>query len=362
MTEYRTAVTSALWAGVLAAFACAADKAGPQADPCNPLNGPHAVQTIERLVLHDDARGKDLDILVRLPKDGGPYPVIIFSHGAGGSKDGFGPLSRFWASHGYVCIHPTHAESVSLSKDENRLQAMRTAINAALKDPKAWQDRVKDISFLIDSLERLPDKAPELKGKLDSRRIGMSGHSFGAYTGQLIAGATVDVPGSEKGKSFRDERVSAACLFSPQGREEGRGLTEKSWAAVTLPMMTVTGSLDRGAGGEDPNWRRDPFERSPAGGKYFVFIEGAHHGSFGGELTEPGPQLRAHRILERAYLNQPGNEGASPGDQKAILGYVESLSLAFWNAYLKDDAKAREFLASDAVARCSNGKVTVERR
>ena len=40
-----------------------------------------------------------------------PCPVIIFSHGLGGSRDGYEYLGRHWASHGYVSVHSTHIGS-----------------------------------------------------------------------------------------------------------------------------------------------------------------------------------------------------------------------------------------------------------
>ena len=41
----------------------------------------------------------------------GPWPVVIFSHGLGGSREGYGFLGQRWAEHGYVSIHPDHPGS-----------------------------------------------------------------------------------------------------------------------------------------------------------------------------------------------------------------------------------------------------------
>src|SRR5580698_6059441 len=62
------------------------------------------------LSLRDAARNRTVPLTVYYPVGQGhwPFPIIIFSHGAGGSKDGYRYLGSYWAAHGYVVIHPTH--------------------------------------------------------------------------------------------------------------------------------------------------------------------------------------------------------------------------------------------------------------
>jgi hypothetical protein len=49
-------------------------------------------------------------------------------------------------------------------------------------------------------------------------------------------------------------------------------------------------------------------------------------------------------------------------DQKAIFDYVKMTSLAFWDASLRDDAKAKEYLKSDALPAYSKGAVTLSKK
>ena len=100
--------------------------------------GPHIVDVVEHLVLTDADRGKDLQLRVTYPREDGTYPLVIFSHGANGSKDFYQPLIQFWASHGYVLIQPNHSDSQDLDPPEG-----------ALGD---WENRPADVSFIIDSL------------------------------------------------------------------------------------------------------------------------------------------------------------------------------------------------------------------
>ena len=150
---------------------------------------------------------------------------------------------------------------------------------------------------------------------------------------------------------------------------------------MKLPMMCVTGSLDRGAQGQPPTWRRDPFTLSPAGGKYFLFIQGAHHGSFTGRFAEGGASPLAEALrsqleerlgrqvtdqeseqLQDRLAQRGGREtvGGNSGDQSAIFDWVKQATTAFWDAYLKEDAQARAWLNSDALASVSKGMLRVE--
>jgi predicted dienelactone hydrolase len=213
------------------------------------------------------------------------------------------------------------------------------AVRDALKKPALWQSRPQDISFVLDSLATLQERIPALAGKIDSRQIGVGGHSMGAFTADAIAGALVDLP-KHSATDFADPRVKAVLLLSPQGPGEF-GLNDHSWDQVNIPLLSMTGSLDRGAGQQDPEWRKIPFERSRPGDKYHVFIQGANHMSFiTAKTLSPSRAVR--------------------GD--AILGYTNSASLAFWDAYLKADPAAKNYLRSDALADSTRGAVKIYRR
>ncbi len=245
----------------------------------------------------------------------------MFSHGDGGSAKDLRSLLRFWATRGYAVLAPSHADPPS-AKSAN--------------DPKAWENRARDLAFVIDSLPQVSERVAPLAGKLDAARIGAGGHSYGAYTAGLLAGATVDVPKGEKGKSFADPRPKAFLLLSPPGPGT-RGLTKVSWANVARPVMVVTGSRDKGAKGQDPSWRLDGCRLSPPGDKFCLLLRGASHLSFTGQYAEPGASLSGR------------GKGAPPAEEEvAIFKDVKAASVAFWDAYLRGDAAAKAFLESDA--------------
>ncbi|MFA4945214.1 MAG: serine hydrolase [Lentisphaeria bacterium] len=108
------------------------------------------VLTIPLVTLHDTTRSKPLQVRIAAPAAGGPFPVIIFSHYAGGTKDDYNELINFWAGHGYVCLVPNHADSPQIGGQRGA---------AALQ---GWRGRALDLCFLLDSLGELEQSVPEL--------------------------------------------------------------------------------------------------------------------------------------------------------------------------------------------------------
>lgn len=294
-----------------------------------PDDGPYSVLTVDRIVLHDSERSKDVPLKIYYPDGDGPFPVIIFSHGALASKDDYGGLGQYWARHGYVSIHPSHADSVADSGFQGTLLD-------AIRDARAWENRPKDVSFVIDSLAKLQDVVPGLKGKLDRARIGVGGHSFGAFTAQAIGGATVQLAENHKAQSFYDKRVKAVVMLSPQGEGE-MGLTSHSWDNFRTPMLLMIGSRDFGAERQPPAWRTVPFRRAPAGDKYEVELTGGTHMVFAG----------------------PSNTGSLQGDG---FQCAKLQTTAFWDAYLKEDAKAKQYLKSNGLQAFSANAATFEQK
>ena len=313
----------------------AADASGYELEP-----GPHTVSEVEDLGLHDAKRDKDLHVRIFYPNDAGKFPVIVFSHGAGGSQTCCDGLTRHWASYGYVTIQPTHEDSAVRRRNqgEKNIRFMQ-AVRDALKKPALWESRPLDVSYVLDAMQTLENRVPGLLGKIDADRIGVGGHSMGSYTTEAIAGALIDLPG-HPGRSFADPRVKAVLCLSPQGPGQF-GLNDHSFDRISLPYMGMTGSLDSLGPVASPAWHKTPFERSQPGDKYHIFIDGANHMSF---ITP--------RTLLPGYREQGGS----------IFDYTNSASLAFWDAYLKGDARAKSYLQSDALEKSSHGAAKLSRR
>jgi len=286
-------------------------------------DGPYRVTAVETYVLKG-AGPRDIPLRLTFPAGGGPFPVIIFSHGATGTRNLYQPLITHWASHGYVCIQPDHADAGKMPGEPSPFTN--------------WKERPREIAFIIDSLEKIGRDIPGLGLQMNHRVIGIGGHSFGAHTAQLVAGTTTAF--NEQRETQQDRRPQAFLLISPQGTGPGGGLDHLSWQEVTRPFLVITGTNDFGRKGNDWSWRTEPYRYAPSAEKYLVVIEDAYHG-FGG-------------VVGAAYSGR----GSGP-DNPDHRRYVKSSAMAFWDAYLKDEAEARTFLRSGQLETMSGRKVTM---
>ncbi len=162
-------------------------------------------------VVADTGRNREIPIRIYLPESKEPAPIILFSHGLGGSRDNNPYLGNHWAKRGYAVVfiqHPGSDESVW--KDLPRRQRMAAMKQAA--STANFIERVRDVPAVIDALTTWNlDQENPLFGRLELKHIGMSGHSFGALTTQTMIGQS-----SAGGRiSFSDSRLTAAVMMSP---------------------------------------------------------------------------------------------------------------------------------------------------
>lgn len=299
-------------------------------------------------VLHDSDRDKDLPIRVVYPETfttDGPVPTIIFSHGAGGSGNFYNPLVFEWASLGYIVILPTHSDSlVGVASPESSTRGER--LREALKRRRAgergvdgldftdWANRPRDVSFIIDQFDEIESRIPAIEDRIDHDRVGVGGHSYGAFTAQLIGGTDPLGPGE-----FADARVQCVLLISPQG--VGGLLTESSWDAFVGPALTISGDNDEGRNGEPAVWRREGFDRSPDDTHTLMWIDDAYH-NFGGI---------SGRILP----------GADQGPENPEhVRYVQHATHAFWDHHLRDLSGDVDAFADDLRDAFENEPIEIE--
>lgn len=305
------------------------------------------------LELEDGRRGKQLPIKVRYPLGlSEPAPLVVFSHGMGGSGDAFADLTTHWATLGYVVVLPTHDDSVQLRRrrGERTAEVLRDITTSTRSvDPAG---RLADVVLILDSLDRIEQAVPALrageKGLIDRDRAAIAGHSAGALTAQMAIG--VKIRGRRMGvegitpRSVGDPRFKAALVISGQGTTNP-AFTGTSWAELDKPMMVFAGSLDVArVGNETPQSRRHPFERAKPGDKYLVWIEGATHASYQGRAA-------ATLLGERPTT-----------DVSLITAVVSSASSAFLDAYLRGGDDARAFLAGPGLVELGRGAVTLDRK
>lgn len=61
----------------------------------------------------DEGRQRQIPLRVFLPRDRSPAPVVLFSHGLGGSREGSAYLGKHWGLRGYVAVFLQHPGSDS---------------------------------------------------------------------------------------------------------------------------------------------------------------------------------------------------------------------------------------------------------
>jgi predicted dienelactone hydrolase len=307
---------------------------GVESSAYRAVAGPFETDAAADIVLHDSQRTKDLHVKVTYPKADGKFPVIVFSHGFGGSKDTYASLTQYWAARGYVVLQPTHDDSIAQRKENGEIHGLMqgfSTLREDIADPVAWRNRTRDISFVIDSLDEIERRVPGSAGKMDRARIGAGGHSFGALTTELLGGLTFTPPGASKPESLADRRISALLVLSGAGPRQ-HGVTETSWENITAPLMLMTGTRDMGVGGLNPDMRIKPYELVHSVHKYAIVLDRGSHMTFTG---------------------MPAKAGTEPA---VLFETVEVASTAFWDAYLKSSEAAETYLRSPSLVDFSGGK------
>ena len=266
----------------------------------------------------DAQRNRIVPIRVYVPAEKSPRPVILYSHGLGGSREKKSYLGECWSKAGFVCVFMQHAGSDSEVLRSTRPREMMRKLKAAASYQNS-QLRIADVSFVIDQLENwVAEEGHPLFGRIDLEHIGMSGHSFGAVTTLSVAGRKYPF-----GKSYLEPRIDAFLAMSPQA---AKGQTvEETFGDLKSPILCMTGTndtspVDRSTTAES---RASVFDGLPDGDKYLLVFEGGHHYTFG-----DGNSRRAKRI--------------NPKHRRAI----ETLSTRFWKAYLCDNQGSKRWMQS----------------
>lgn len=303
------------------------------------------------LSIHDDDRNKDVEVRVRYPKNApSAVPLVLFSHGMGGSNNAFTDLTTHWASHGYVVILPTHDDSIKLRKEKGEdVSTFLTNPNkyAMSVDPPG---RVADLSLILNKLADIERQVPAMKtgdggSLIDIDHIGVAGHSAGALTTQLAIGVKARTKRHPlRALSEPEKRFDCAIVISGQGTTT-RMFAKDSWSELSKPMFVIAGSEDTTrVGNETPASRREPFELAKPGDKYLLFIEGATHSSYQGKQN----------------LGLLGEKPST--DISVIAAATSDGTLAFLDAYLKQDDAAKRYLQSDDLKAISGAKANLDRK
>ncbi len=307
---------------------------------------------------HDPARNRTVPVKVYYPTEHGrpapgPLPVVLFSHGLGGTREAAGYLGVHWASHGYVCVHLQHPGS-DQSVWRGQAEPLK-ALKEAVRNPRLAMDRTADVRFVLDRLEKLQTDQGPLQGRLDLKRIGMSGHSFGAHTTLVAVGQAAVLP-SGREISQADPRIKAAVILSPPVPQRP-AQREKAYQKIAIPCFYMTGTEDDSPIGETRKEdRRVPFDLSgDLADRYLVIFTGGDHMIFSGRERGIGGLLGTGKTGLLAFRRQREKDAV-------FHRLICAGSTAFWDAYLRGDQKAKHWLAEGGFQKLLGPEGTFEKK
>ena len=285
--------------------------------PYDPFaRGPFAVGVHSGVAIDKDRNDRRLPFEVWYPEDAGTgtHPLVLYSHASYGHKAQSSFLCAHLASHGYVVAAADHSGNAAADFAERAARLAtgelrpRTPEEADAYLRQIIADRVPDLRFLLDQM-----LSRDLSQRIDERRIGLAGWSFGGW-------AVLATPEA-------DDRIRAVLAMAPAG--SSKPLPGIIPATLTFDWKRDVPTLFLVA-------ERDRF--TPLAGQYELFartrsskklviLRGADHQHFGDAIDEPGACPPEHAHL-----------------------FTRGLGLAHMDAALKEDRAAREFLADDPVA------------
>lgn len=253
-----------------------------------------------------------------LSKKGAPFPLIVYSHGYGGSGVSTVYLMEHLASMGYIVAAPDHndkdrAVRIRGGAKVEPLAFLRNALKLARSgkkfDRESYLYRLREIRTVIDGMLRLADgKNSPFTGFIDKEKIGVIGHSLGSFT-------TLALSGLMDGQ--RDERIKAGLYLSG-------GLfmwKEDEFARLKIPAMFMYGELEKGQrkllGIDDVEELTEMIYRRCASPKFLLEIKRGTHMTF----------------CQRVFNDRP-NRG-DPNVAEEQVRVINSYATAFFNRYLK---------------------------
>ena len=258
----------------------------------------------------DAARKRDVPVRLYLPQAAGVragagarVPLVVFSHGIGGSRRGYRYLGEHFAGHGVASLHLQHVGSDRQVWTGGSVFNMISRLQDAAQDREAIA-RAQDLRFALDTV-----LAGEFASRLDAKRIVAAGHSYGANTALLAAGARVERDG--RIVDLRDPRVMAAIVISAPPFY-GDGDPRRILAGVQVPSLHVTATEDiinipgYYSGASD---RLAIFDATGSKAKWLAVFEGGSHSMFTDRQGTGGvvlnPQVKAAtKELSLAFLKK----------------------------------------------------------
>ncbi len=348
------------------------------------------------------AAGRSLRLQLLRPKGASApsdLPLVLYLPGLGETAEAGKPWRQAWAEAGYAVL------SLQALDDDARAWQSELARSGEFKAlgrqrfaAAALNQRLQVLADVLAEARRLGAAGEAAWQGLDWRRVAVAGFDLGAYTAMALAGE--HVPGADDALASRLP-VRAALALSPHASVASGGLATR-YRDIHVPVLSITSDVDSDVLGlvDSVALRIAPFDHMPGPDKLLLSLQGMPHAALGGDASVAAARAQAapaQRPQESAGRGDGGGGGGqrqrggrqrggagagSGGDGRGArsnpddnagaalqgLGAVQMrtvaaqvVSTAFLDAYLKDDAMAREWLAADA-QRWLGGAGTLRRK
>lgn len=245
-----------------------------------------------QIQVHDDARGLSFPVLILYPTETpsapaqfGPYPfdvspeapvaegrfpLVVVSHGNGGSPFVYRTITTHLTRNGYVVAHLEHPGN---SRNDNSLEG--TYENLVR--------RPRHVRLTIDAVSQA------LGAPARQDNVAVLGHSMGGYAALALAGGIPWTKDRERVDVVPDPRVRALVLMAPG---TAFFFPPDSLRDVTIPILMLTAEHDP----VTPRWQAELLlDRVPDRNQVtWREIENAGHFSF---LSPFPPQMKKPQFL-----------------------------------------------------------------
>ncbi len=271
---------------------------------------------------------------------GGPYPLIIVSHGYTGSRYLMTYLTENLASKGYVVVAIDHTDSTF--RDATSFNS--TLLNRSLDD-----------LFILNEIDRLSKIANSfLAGLVHTNSTGLIGYSMGGYGALNVAGGGYSklavgffasmskgnkalekrMQGNPEFKNSFDSRIKAVVAMAPWGMERGVWDAE-GLAGIKIPTFYIAGSKDDISGYE--KGIKAIYEGAVNSDRYLLTYENARHNI----APNPPPAVASTPGL---HIDEYLRYADSVWDQRRINNINQHFITAFLGIKLKNKTEYSPYI------------------
>jgi predicted dienelactone hydrolase len=266
------------------------------------------------------------------------YPLVVFSHGKGGTRLQSNFYTAYLASHGYVVAAPDHTgdtivELLREVKGTGNIQPDSTV--------EALVYRPADVLAVIDLLPDTVDD--DVARVVDFDHIGVSGHSFGAITSFLAAS--------------QDVRIDAIVAQTP-GSQDLLGLQMRTpLDQMTIPMFIQSSTLD-GTLPEETNAK--PLYANMPSPKGWLSLHRGGHFTYSDLCVLDVEAINAALGLDVSNVLEDGC-GPEALTTDVAFPVIRAHAIGFFNEHLRGSAGSASFQTQGAADLLAPGECTVQK-